>query len=410
MKRVFVETFGCRTNYYDSEYIKSALLRKGYKFVENPEDADIVIVNSCAVTHKAERESRRAVRKYKGLGKNVIYTGCAAKLRPYEEADFSGSVESVLEFFGIKETPTLISLTRTRGVLKVQEGCDFECTYCSIRFSRGKSRSLPLDRILQDAEALAKNTKEIVLTGTQIGDWGKEWGGSLSNLIGILSEKFPEVRFRLSSIEPTHITDELVDLFASRENLCPHFHISAQSGSNKVLRDMKRPYTREVYEDVLNRIYSKIPDVAIGTDIIVAFPTETDEDFEQTLDLIRKYPFAYIHAFEYSPREGTEAYKLGELPADIRKERVKRIQELIKVKKGEYRRKFLGKVLNVLVEYVNNGVAVGFSENYIKVMFEGDEGLKGEIVKVKVVGDRDSGALWGEILRLDKNKLFSLRI
>ena len=397
MRKVFVQTFGCRTNYYDSEYLSSALIRKGYKIVDDPNEADVVIVNSCAVTHKAERESRRAVRRYKEFGKEVIYTGCSAKLRPYEVADFSGSIERVLENFGIKENYLpLVSISRTRGVLKVQEGCDFECTYCSIRFSRGKSRSIPIERILKDAEALAKSTKEIVLTGTQIGDWGKEWGKTLTDLIHLLSTMFPEVRFRLSSIEPTHITEDLIDLFAERENLCPHFHISAQSGSNKVLRDMKRPYVREVYEEILRMIYKKIPDVAIGTDIIVAFPTETEEDFEETLDLIRSYPFAYVHAFEYSPREGTEAHKLGELPPNVRKERMRRIQELILQKKREYRLRFLGRNLNVLVESVRDGLASGVSENYLRVMFEAKRDLRGEIVKVTVLEDRDSGVLFGK--------------
>ena len=397
MRKVFVQTFGCRTNYYDSEYLSSALIRKGYKIVDDPNEADVVIVNSCAVTHKAERESRRAVRRYKEFGKEVIYTGCAAKLRPYEVADFSGSIERVLENFGIKENYLpLVSISRTRGVLKVQEGCDFECTYCSIRFSRGKSRSIPIERVLKDAEALAKSTKEIVLTGTQIGDWGKEWGKTLTDLIHLLSTTFPEVRFRLSSIEPTHITEDLIDLFAERENLCPHFHISAQSGSNKVLRDMKRPYVREVYEEILRMIYKKIPDVAIGTDIIVAFPTETEEDFEETLDLIRSYPFAYVHAFEYSPREGTEAHKLGELPPNVRKERMRRIQELILQKKREYRLRFLGRNLNVLVESVRDGLASGVSENYLRVMFEAKRDLRGEIVKVTVLEDRDSGVLFGK--------------
>ncbi len=399
MKKFFIQTFGCRTNYYDSEYLKSALLMKGYKYTDSPKDADIVIVNSCAVTHKAERESKRAVRKFKRLGKEVIYTGCAAKLRPYDEASFSGSLEDVLSLFNISlDNIYLITLSRTRGVLKVQEGCDFQCTYCSIRFSRGRSRSIPIDKILKDAESLARSTKEIVLTGTQIGDWGKEWGKDLTYLIDLLSERFPDVRFRLSSIEPTHITDDLIALFAERENLCPHFHISAQSGSNKVLRDMKRPYTREIYEEVLNRIYARIPDVAIGTDIIVAFPTETEEDFKETVDLILKYPFAYVHAFEYSPREGTEAYSLGELPPYVRKRRVKELQEIIKEKRRAYRRKFIGKNLKVLVESINNGAAMGFSENYIKVMLKSDGLNIGEIITVKIVEDRDSGYLWGSKL------------
>ncbi len=396
MKKFYIKTFGCRTNYYDGEYIKSALIRKGFKPVNDPAEADVVIVNSCAVTHKAERESMRAVRNFKSLGKEVIYTGCAAKLRPYEVADFSGSLESTLIRFGVSlDNIYITTLSRSRGVLKVQEGCDYECTYCSIRFSRGRSRSYPVEKILRDAEEMARSTKEIVLTGTQIGDWGREWGMDLTYLIDLLSESFPHVRFRLSSIEPTHITDEMIEVFAERKNLCPHFHISVQSGSNKVLKDMKRPYTREIYEDVLRRIYRKIPDVAIGTDIIVAFPTETEEDFEETLELIKKYPFAYIHAFEYSPRQGTPAYPLGELDPRIRRERVRKIQGLIKEKRSAYRKRFVGKVLGVFVEGFLNGVSYGFSENYIKVMFETDEDLRGEIVKVEITEDRDSGYLWG---------------
>ena len=395
-RRVFFKTFGCRTNQYDTEFLKSQLRRAGYEVVDTPGEADVVVVNSCAVTHKAERESRREVRRHIKAGKEVVYTGCAAKINPYDLAHFSGSVEEVLRYFGVKEHGPIEGFTRARGILKVQEGCDFACSYCVIRFARGRSRSIPLERILQDAEGLVSTTKEITLTGTQIGDWGREWGMDLSDLLTVLTERYPDVRFRISSIAPVHITDRLLRVMAERENVCPHLHVSVQSGSDRILRAMARPYTREFYERKLRLIYSFNPEMAVGTDVIVGFPGETEEDFARTLDLIETYPFAYVHAFEYSPRPGTPAYGLREVPAPVRKERMRQIQDLIAEKRRAYRRRFIGRVLSVYAETHEGGMVAGTSENYLKVVFPGEEGTVGEIVPVRITEDRETGLLVGE--------------
>ena len=397
-RRIYFKTFGCRTNQYDTEFLKSQLRRVGYEVVDDPEEADVVVVNSCAVTHKAERESRREVRRHLKRGKEVVYTGCAAKLNPYGEAHFSGSVEETLRYFGVRDTHPLDTFTRARGILKVQEGCDFACTYCVIRFARGSSRSIPLERILTEAERLSAITKEITLTGTQIGDWGREWGMDLADLLTILTERYPNVRFRISSISPVHITERLLRVMVSRPNVCPHLHVSVQSGSDPLLRSMARPYTRDFYERKLRLIYSFNPDMAVGTDVIVGFPGETDEDFAQTLSLIEAYPFAYVHAFEYSPRPGTPAYGLKEVPAPKRKERMRRLQSLIAEKRRAYRRRFLGRVLNAYVEKAEGGMLYGTTENYLKVAFLGGEGWVGEIVPVRVREDRDTGVLLAEML------------
>ena len=395
-RRVFFKTFGCRTNQYDTEFLKSQLRRAGYEVVDTPGEADVVVVNSCAVTHKAERESRREVRRHIKAGKEVIYTGCAAKINPYDLAHFSGSVEEVLRYFGVREYGPIEGFTRARGILKVQEGCDFACSYCVIRFARGRSRSIPLERILQDAEGLVSTTKEITLTVTQIGDWGREWGMDLSDLLTVLTERYPDVRFRISSIAPVHITERLLRVMTERGNVCPHLHVSVQSGSDRILRAMARPYTREFYERRLRLIYSFNPEMAVGTDVIVGFPGETEEDFARTLDLIEAYPFAYVHAFEYSPRPGTPAYGLREVPAPVRKERMRRIQDLIAEKRRAYRRRFIGRVLSVYAETYEGGMVVGTSENYLKVVFPGEEGAVGEIIPVRITEDRETGLLVGE--------------
>jgi len=399
-RRIYFKTFGCRTNQYDTEFLKSQLRRAGYEITEDPEEAEVVVVNSCAVTHKAERESRREVRRHLKRGKEVVYTGCAAKINPYDLAHFTGAVEDVLRYLGVKEISTIDGFTRARGILKVQEGCDFVCSYCVIRFARGKSRSFPLERVLNDAERLSEVTKEITLTGIQIGDWGKEWGMDLADLLSILTERFPDVRFRISSISPVHITEKLLAVMVERENVCPHLHVSVQSGSDRILRAMARPYTRKFYEDRLDLIYSFNPDMAVGTDVIVGFPGETEEDFEETLSLIEDYPFAYVHAFEYSPRPGTPAYGLKEVPPNVRKERMRRIQSLIADKRREYRRRFVGRVLNVYVEKKEGDLLYGTSENYLKVAFPGEEELVGQILPVRVVEDRDTGVLIGEAVGL----------
>jgi len=305
-------------------------------------------------------------------------------------ADFEGSINEVLKFFNIENPENSIIYdykSRTRATLKVQEGCDFVCSYCAIRIARGKSRSKEIEKIFKEMEILnERGFKEVMITGIQVGDWGKEWKLNLAYLLRNLCENFPNFRFRLSSILPLHITDELIELYLKYpKNLMPHFHISLQSASNKVLKDMKRPYTIEIYKKITDKILNKIENVSIGTDIIVGFPTETDKDFLETYNFCKEFPFSYIHVFEYSPREGTPAYNLKSIvPNRIIKERVRALFELSKIKKFEYMKKFLNKKLEVLFENYKNGYWIGTSNNYLKVKVQSNENLKNEIFEVLI--------------------------
>ncbi len=398
LKKAYYITFGCRTNFYDTELIKSNLERIGILESNDLKDADYIIINSCAVTQKAESDARQALNKALRERKEnakVIFTGCVAKIKKLNLADFEGSITDVLKFFNIENPENSIIYdykSRTRATLKIQEGCNFICSYCAIRIARGKSRSKELDKILKEMEILSKrNIKEVMITGIQVGDWGKEWKLNLSYLLKKLLENFPNMRFRLSSILPIHVTDELINLYLEYpKNLLPHFHISLQSASNKVLKDMRRPYTIEIYRKIVEKVL-RIENVSIGTDIIVGFPTEMDEDFLMTYKFCKEFPFSYLHVFEYSPREGTSAYYLKPVvPNRVIKERVKALFELSKLKKIEYMKKFINKKLDVLFETYKNGYWVGTSGNYLKVKVISEENLKNEIkdvLAVKIEGE-----------------------
>ncbi|MEO0202280.1 MAG: radical SAM protein, partial [candidate division WOR-3 bacterium] len=299
LKKAYYITFGCRTNFYDTELIKSNLEKLGISQTNNLEDADYIIINSCAVTQKAESDSKHALNKAlreKKENAKVIFTGCVAKIKKLNLADFEGSIVDVLKFFNIENPEDSIIYdykSRTRATLKVQEGCNFACSYCAIRIARGKSRSKEIEKIMKEMEILSiRGFKEVMITGIQVGDWGREWNLNLAYLLRKLVEKFPNIRFRLSSILPLHITDELINLYLEYpKNLMPHFHISLQSASNNVLRDMRRPYTIEIYKKIVEKVLNKIEDVSIGTDIIVGFPTETDSDFLLTYNFCKQFPF-----------------------------------------------------------------------------------------------------------------------
>ncbi|MEO0144534.1 MAG: MiaB/RimO family radical SAM methylthiotransferase [candidate division WOR-3 bacterium] len=393
LKKAYYITFGCRTNFYDTELIKSNLEKVGIVETSDLKEADYIIINSCAVTQKAESDSKHALHKAlreKKENAKVIFTGCVARIKKLNLADFEGSLTDVLKFFNIENPENSIIYdykSRTRATLKVQEGCNFVCSYCAIRIARGKSRSKEIDKILKEMEILSnRGFKEVMITGIQVGDWGKEWNLNLAYLLRILANHFPHMRFRLSSILPLHITDELINLYLEYpKNLLPHFHISLQSASNKVLKDMRRPYTIEIYRKIVEKVLNKIQDVSIGTDIIVGFPTETDEDFLLTYNFCKEFPFSYLHVFEYSPREGTEAYYLKSVvPNRIVKERVRALVNLSKMKKLEYMRKFLNKKLEVLFETYKNGYWTGTSSNYLKVKHKSEENLRNEIRTVLI--------------------------
>ena len=390
MKKVHFITFGCRTNLYDTEFIKSNLKLKGIVETDNLKEADYIIINSCAVTKKAERDSRKALNRAlreKKPEARVIFTGCVANIKRIGKADFEGSHKEVLKLFDIPPEEAILRdyTSRTRATLKVQEGCNFQCTYCIIRKARGRSRSRPLSVILKELEILySKGFREVMITGIQVGDWGREWNKDLPYLLEEMVRAFPEMRFRLSSIFPAHVSERLLEVYKRYpQNLLPHMHISLQSASNKILRDMKRPYTIEFYERVVGRLLKEIPDLSVGTDIIVGFPTERDEDFMETYEFVERFPFAYVHVFEYSPREGTPAASMKPVfPDRIKKERVRTLIELSKKKTLEFYRRYIGRRLPVLFEQKKNGLWIGTSHNYIKVKAESQKDLRNRLVKV----------------------------
>ena len=390
MKKAHFITLGCRTNLYDTEFIKSNLKIRGIVETDNLKEADYIIINSCAVTKKAERDSRkvlnRALRERKP-GAQVIFTGCVANIKRIGKADFEGSHKDVLKLFDIPPEEAILRdyTSRTRATLKVQEGCNFQCSYCIIRKARGRSRSRSLNVILKELEILrSKGFREVMITGIQVGDWGREWGMDLPYLLEAMVQQFPDMMFRLSSILPAHITGRMMEVYEKYpENLLPHMHISLQSASNKILRDMRRPYTIEFYRKVVGSFLDRIPDMSVGTDIIVGFPTETDEDFMETYKFVEEFPFSYVHVFEYSPREGTPAASMKPVfPDRVKKERVRSLIGLSRKKTLKFYGRYIGRKIPVLFEQKRGGFWMGTSHNYIKVRMKSEENLKNRLVTV----------------------------
>ena len=390
MKKAHFITLGCRTNLYDTEFIKSNLKIRGIVETDNLKEADYIIINSCAVTKKAERDSRkvlnRALRERKP-GAQVIFTGCVANIKRIGKADFEGSHKDVLRLFDIPPEEAILRdyTSRTRATLKVQEGCNFQCSYCIIRKARGRSRSRSLNVILKELEILhSKGFREVMITGIQVGDWGREWGMDLPHLLEAMVQQFPDMMFRLSSILPAHITGRMIEVYEKYpENLLPHMHISLQSASNKILRDMRRPYTIEFYRKVVGSFLDRIPDLSVGTDIIVGFPTETDEDFMETYKFVEEFPFSYVHVFEYSPREGTPAASMKSVfPDRVKKERVRSLIGLSRKKTLRFYERYVGRKIPVLFEQKRGGFWMGTSHNYIKVRMKSEENLKNRLVRV----------------------------
>ncbi len=409
MKKVHVITLGCRTNLFDSEFIKSNLKLKGIDETDDPSEADYIIINSCAVTKKAERDSRKALNRalrVKKPGAQVIFTGCVASIKRVGKADFEGTHEDVLRLFDIAPEEAILRdyTSRTRATLKVQEGCNFQCSYCIIRRARGPSRSRPLSVIMKELEILRdRGFREVMVTGIQVGDWGREWGLDLPYLLEEMVKRYPDMMFRLSSILPAHVTDRLVALYERYpDNLLPHMHISLQSASNRILRDMRRPYTIEFYERTVGRLLERIRDMSVGTDIIVGFPTETDGDFMETYRFVERFPFSYVHVFEYSPREGTPAAALKPaFPERIRKERVRSLVRLSRARTRAFYERYVGREIPVLVEQRKGDCWYGTSHNYIKVRLCSGMDMRGKVARFRgkgVILEGENPVLEGEIV------------
>lgn len=422
-RTVAFHTLGCKLNFSETSTLSRMLENEGFEKKEFEDVADIYVINTCSVTENADKECRQLVRRIqrKAPESMVVITGCYAQLKPKEIADIQG-VDLVLgaaEKFNIashlKEltkgdsakisscdieeiegfTSSWSLNDRTRTFLKVQDGCDYSCSFCTIPLARGKSRSDTIENVVINAKNLAQaGAKEIVLTGINLGDFGlnglqTETGRraeSFFDLIQALDEVDGIERFRISSIEPNLLSNEMIDFVAASKRFMPHFHIPLQSGSNKILGLMRRRYKRELYQDRVLHIKSLIPDCCIGVDVIVGFPGETATDFKETVDFLTELDISYLHVFTYSERQNTLALDINPIvPVHIRHDRNKILRHLSYRKMQAFTESYTGQTRTVLFESHNkNGMMEGYTDNYIKVTAPYREDWINNIVEWKV--------------------------
>jgi threonylcarbamoyladenosine tRNA methylthiotransferase MtaB len=398
MKRISVVTLGCKVNQYDTAAILNMLPESRYKSVPFPEEADIYVIDTCTVTHRADAEAKHYIHRAKRINPNgiVVVTGCYAQvssdeLQEVEGVDyivgnsdkFSSLIKVIRE--GEPQTQPKVFVSdmfkekkrefdspeikyfpeRTRAFLKVQDGCNYRCTFCIIPYARGRSRSLPIDEVLRRMEVLAESGyKEVVLTGVHIASYGRDIGTNLLNLLEEIEMRKIIKRVRLTSLDPADTKDDLINFVAESETICPQFHVALQSGDGNVLKRMRRRYTPEKFLHCTSLIRERIPDAAIGTDIMVGFPGETDEEFENTFNLVKESALTYFHVFSYSKRKGTPAATMpNQIHPRVVKERSRILRELGQEKKREFYQRFIGRRLPVLVERGSKGT----TPNYIGV-------------------------------------------
>lgn len=427
MKTVAFYTLGCKLNFSETSTIGRMFEESGYRKVEFHEKADVYVINTCSVTDNADKKCRKVVKealKY-SPGAFITIVGCYAQLKPEEIASIPG-VNAVL---GASEKFKLLELLgnfekqetaqvynkeisnatdyycsysindRTRTFLKVQDGCDYSCTFCTIPLARGASRSDTVANIVKTAQEIAATeVKEIVLTGVNIGDYGLIQGQRNENfytLVQALDKVEGIERFRISSIEPNLLSDPIIEFVSRSDKFVPHFHIPLQSGSNKILKLMRRRYQRELYAERVARIKSVMPDCCIGVDVIVGFPGETQEDFIDTYNFLNGLDISYLHVFTYSERDNTIASELpGSVPARERAERSKMLHILSDKKRRFFYESQLGKKVQVLWEAdVENGKMHGFSQNYVKVTTAYDPLLVNELKEVKLTRINDENTV-----------------
>lgn len=426
MKTFLLKSMGCKSNQFEGAIIEENLINAGFEKVSEIKDADLYILNSCSVTHKSDDEALYLLRHAKHTNENIktLITGCVAqierdKLLEYDFVDFVlGNNEklNIVEFLQKNEDcevgdimnmtdfheAVLIDTTKTRASLKIQDGCDNRCAYCIIPFARGKSRSAKSDFIIDQIKSFEKHGfKEVIFTGIHIGQWGKEWGKTILDLLKEV-EANTNVRYRLGSLYPNEITDELLDFLSKSKQFCSHFHLSLQSACNRTLERMNRRYKVEDYLEQIEKINKLFELPFLGSDVIAGFVGETQEDFETTLKNLEKSGLTAIHTFPYSIRKGTQAEKMeGHLPDKVKEERASAIKKISSQKTKEFLEKNVGTVHNVLVEkhldkHLN--VLKGMSENYITVFLNSDDrNLINTIQKVKITEIKD-GKAFGEII------------
>src|SRR5690554_1205241 len=420
---VALHTLGCKLNFSETSTIGKEFLRNGFSIVDFKEKADVYVLNTCSVTQNAEKDCRQFVRR--ALKQNpdayIIVTGCYAQLRPEEIAGIKG-VDIVL---GSNEKFKLFSLidnfekknlacifvsptdklnefgpahstdadSRTRAYLKIQDGCDYKCSFCTIPKARGLSRSMNPDDAVREFQNLVNaGYKEIVLTGVNVGDYGKAYSTNLYNLLLRFKNINGSFRIRISSIEPNLLSDDIISLTAENEKLCKHFHIPLQSGSPEILKQMKRRYKISYYAELIHKCKETIPDMGIGVDVITGFPGETEVEFLKTYKFLNELPVSYLHVFTYSERPGTKAVELpGVVDVAERRRRTNMLRILSEKKRMNFYNEMTGKNLEVLFEHENlHGKMRGFSSNYVKVVNDYNPSLINDFVTVTVDGIEDN--------------------
>jgi len=405
MKKFSIKTLGCRVNQYDTQYVREQLLRAGWKEPEEGEGSDLCVINTCTITEKSDTKAKYFLRQARRENPNakIVLTGCFTdKMRQLDGVDvFVSNLDkdqflvktglvSKEEAFEILGSNFHISQFegRTRAFVKVQDGCDAYCSFCIVPFTRGRSKSRSVEQLLQEVRALVLNGyQEVVLTGVHLGSYGlkKEDPNSLADVIETISQIPGLKRLRLSSLEPMGLTPELIKRLSQLKNLCPHFHLPVQSGNNRVLEQMRRHYTVEGFQHHADLIYKYFNQPSISTDIIVGFPTETEVEFQDTMHLAKAVQFSKTHIFPYSHRKGTLASRMEAVPQKILDERVKQLTELTDQLAYEHKLPFIGKEQDVLIEEKDKqGNLQGFTPNYLKVRFPGEESLKNKIVPIRL--------------------------
>ncbi|MCR4437555.1 MAG: tRNA (N(6)-L-threonylcarbamoyladenosine(37)-C(2))-methylthiotransferase MtaB [bacterium] len=431
MRRVAIYTLGCKLNQAEGSMLAEEFCRKGFRLVPFGAPADVVVINTCSVTQRTDACSRQAVRRAaRELPQAfLVVTGCYAQLAPEQLAALPGvdvvlGAEAKFQLFdylngGRKRKEPLVRLAgpehcfvapcagnatpRTRAFLKIQDGCDAGCSYCTVPLARGPARSAEVEDVLARATQLAeRGHKELVLTGVHIGAYGRDLQPctDLPALLDRLCSALPEVRFRLSSLECTEISGPLLQVIAGHRQVCRHFHVPLQSGSDAILASMRRPYSAGEFLDCLRNLRAAFPEASIGSDVIVGYPGEQDRDFRATVECVEKAPLTYLHVFRYSKRPHTAAAELGnEVPPPVAEQRAARLRALGAKKRMEFAASFVGRRLQVLFEREADGWAHGLSDNYLRVRVpKGTRDLRNVLAVVYVDALGEDCTLGGHLL------------
>lgn len=433
-KKVAVYTLGCKVNQYESAAIAGMFEKRGYRVVEPENKADIYIINTCTVTHLGDRKSRQIIRRMSRMNPEafILVTGCYAQVSPEDVLGIQGvdlvvgtkdretlvdlvestvkgrgQVRAVSDYTGgdsFEEFSSLPFYDRVRAYLKIQEGCSNFCTYCIVPYARGPLRSRRPEKIIEEARRIIKKGfNEIVITGIRTGAYGVDFENrwTLADLIRKLAEIPGLVRLRLSSIEPNDVTPELVETLAGIKNFCSHLHLPLQSGDDEILQRMGRRYNTWEYSRLVNILRENLPDLGLTTDIMVGFPGETGKNFDNNLRFVEKTAFSRLHVFKFSPRRGTPAASFsGQVDPLVKEERSKKMIQTGNKLSADFARAHLGTVLDVLAEQPfdrEEKLWEGLTGNYLKVVFPGNEDVRGRIVKV-TAGKFEKGAIQGRII------------